>query len=78
MRGLTGVRVRGEAHVTIKNVSDSKWIRSLIPFLKQDKENDDEKINFLLLKKIGLTDLPGKFKISTTKIKTCAKTISLY
>ena len=63
---------------TIKNVSDSKWIASLIPFLKQDKKNDDDKINFLLLKKIGLTDLPGKFKISTTKIKTYAKTISLY
>ena len=63
---------------TIKNVSDSKWIRSLIPFLKQDKKNDDEKINFLLLKKIGLTNLPGKFKISITKIKTYAKTISLY
>tara|TARA_Y100000591_G_scaffold281455_1_gene261244 strand:- start:232 stop:1344 length:1113 start_codon:yes stop_codon:yes gene_type:complete len=63
---------------TLKNVSDSKWIGSLIPFLKQDKKNDDERINFLLLKKIGLTDLPGKFKISTTKIKTYAKAISLY
>ncbi len=63
---------------TVKNVSDSKWIGSLIPFLKQDKKNDDERINFLLLKKIGLTDLPGKFKISTTKIKTYAKAISQY
>ena len=63
---------------TLKNVSKSKWINSLIPFLKQDKKNDDERINFLLLKKIGLTDMPNKFKITTAKLRKYSKIISLY
>ena len=63
---------------TLKNISNAKWIKSLIPFLKQDKKNDDEKINFLLLKKIGRTDLPNKFKISVFQLKKYCKAISLY
>ena len=63
---------------SLKNVSNTRWIRSLIPFLKQDKKNDDDKINFLLLKNIGKTDLPNKFKISTTDLKKYCKTISQY
>jgi 3-dehydroquinate synthetase len=63
---------------TLKNISNAKWIKSLIPFLKQDKKNDDEKINFLLLKEIGKTCLPNKFKISTSQLEKYCKTISLY
>ena len=54
---------------TLKEISKPTWIRSLIPFLKNDKKNDDEKINFLLLKQIGKTSLPNKFKISTKELK---------
>ena len=63
---------------SLKNVSNSKWIQSLIPFLKQDKKNDDDKINFLLLKDIGKADLPNKFKISTSDLRRHCKTISQY
>ena len=63
---------------SLKNVSNAKWIQSLIPFLKQDKKNDDDKINFLLLKNIGRTELPNKFKISTTELKKYCKIISQY
>jgi len=63
---------------TLKNISNPNWIKNLIPYLKQDKKNNDEKINFLLLKKIGKTDLPGKFKISTPELKKYCKTISQY
>ena len=63
---------------SLKNVSNAKWIQSLIPFLKQDKKNDDDKINFLLLKNIGRTDLPNKFKISTTELRKYCKIISQY
>ena len=63
---------------TLKNIDSSKWIEGLIPFLKQDKKNNDEKINFLLLKRIGKTDLPNKFKISTTELKKYCNTISQY
>ena len=63
---------------TLKNISNPNWIKSLIPYLKNDKKNDDDKINFLLLKKIGHTDKPNKFKISITKLKKYCKTISQY
>ena len=63
---------------SLKNVSNTKWIQSLIPFLKQDKKNDDDKINFLLLKDIGKADLPNKFKISTSDLRRHCKTISQY
>ena len=63
---------------TLKNISNEKWIKSLIPHLKHDKKNNDDKINFLLLKKIGKTDLPNKFKISTEKLKKYCKTIAQY
>ena len=63
---------------TLKNISNSNWIKSLIPFLKQDKKNDSEKINFLLLKKIGKTDLINKFKISTSRLRKYCEIISRY
>ena len=63
---------------TLNKISNVNWVRSLIPFLKQDKKNDDEKINFLLLKKIGMADSPNKFRISTSDLKKYCKTISQY
>ncbi len=63
---------------TLENISNSNWIKSLIPFLKQDKKNDSEKINFLLLKKIGKTDLINKFKISTSKLRKYCEIIARY
>ena len=63
---------------TLKNISNPVWIKSLIPFLKNDKKNYDEKINFLLLKRIGKTDLPNKFKISVPSLIKYSKIISQY
>ena len=33
-----------------------------------DKKNDDEKINLILLKRIGKTTIPGKIKMSVDQI----------
>jgi len=41
----------------------------LIPYLKNDKKNNDEKINFILLNKIGKTTMPNKYKISINELK---------
>tara|TARA_E500000178_G_scaffold356330_1_gene433452 strand:+ start:5715 stop:6824 length:1110 start_codon:yes stop_codon:yes gene_type:complete len=54
---------------TYKKFSKKKSIESLIPYLKQDKKNNDSKINFILLKNIGKTTEPNKNKISTIKLK---------
>ena len=61
---------------TYKNFSNEKNLKKLIPYLKNDKKNDDDKINFILLKKIGKTALPNKNKISITELKKLSKLIT--
>ena len=62
----------------LKDISNDRWIRNLIPYLKYDKKNNDEKINFLLLKDIGKTELPNQFKISTSNLEKYSKAIAQY
>ena len=63
---------------TFKNFSNPNKINSLIPYLINDKKNNDDKINFILLKRIGKTTLPNKFKISISKLKKLSKFIARY
>ena len=63
---------------TYKKYSNQNEIKSLIPYLKNDKKNNDNNINFILLKKIGNTALPNKHKISLTNLKKLSKSIALY
>ena len=53
-------------------------IIKLIPYLKNDKKNNDDKINFILLKKIGKTIMPNKSKISVNNFKKLVEAISQY
>ena len=61
---------------TIKKYSNLREINSLIPYLKNDKKNNDEKINFILLKKIGKTTVPNKNKISIKDLNKSVKHIT--
>jgi len=63
---------------TYKKYSNQNLINSLIPHLKNDKKNNDNKVNFILLKKIGKTSLPYKYKISLNNLKKISKSISQY
>ena len=63
---------------TFKKFSQKIFIDKLIPYLKNDKKNNDEKVNFILLKRIGKTDLPNKNKISINALKKMTKAISQY
>lgn len=63
---------------TIRNYKSVKSINNLIPFIKNDKKNDDEKINFVLLKSIGKTTKPNSQKISISNLKKYARTMPLY
>ena len=63
---------------TYKKYTNQNSIKKLIPFLKNDKKNNDDKINFILLKNIGKTALPNKSKISLKNIKKLTKAISQY
>ena len=63
---------------TFANYSNHNSINSLLKYLKNDKKNDDKKINFILLKKIGKTTLPNMNKISTSELQKVSKTIAQY
>ena len=63
---------------TFKKYSNEQSINKLIPFLKNDKKNNDDKINFILLKNIGKTLMPNKSKISINNLKKMSKAISQY
>ena len=59
----------------IERISSTKSVTDLLPYLKNDKKNVDEKINFLLLKKIGKTAKPNSCKISINELKGFCKTM---
>ena len=42
------------------------------------KKNNDEKINFILLKNIGKTALPGKHKMSINALNNSIKKFNQY
>ena len=47
-------------------------------YLKNDKKNHDEKVNFILLKNIGKTTLPNTQKISISQLKKQIKKFRKY
>jgi 3-dehydroquinate synthase len=63
---------------TFKKYSNQNAIKSLIPYLINDKKNDDDKINFILIKRIGKTSMPNKYKISINNLKKIIKLIAQY
>ncbi len=63
---------------TFKKFNKVKELINLIPYLKYDKKNNDEKINFILLNKIGKTTKPGKSKISIKELKRNIKKFTQY
>ncbi len=44
-----------------------------IKFMKNDKKKDDEKVNFIFLKKIGKTTIPGNYKYEIGQIEKFIK-----
>ena len=62
----------------LKKFSKTKSILNLIPYLKNDKKNNDDKINFILIKNIGNPTKPNSFKISVSNLKKYCKIIAQY
>ena len=73
---IKNIYLKNNLTYTYKNYSKKGSISKLIPYLKNDKKNNDEKVNFLLLKKIGKTALPNESKISIDNLKKLSKAIS--
>ena len=54
---------------SIKKVFKKNEINKVVNFMKKDKKNVDEKINLILLKKIGKTAKLNKFALNSNEIK---------
>tara|TARA_A100001015_G_scaffold277325_1_gene336432 strand:+ start:3323 stop:4429 length:1107 start_codon:yes stop_codon:yes gene_type:complete len=78
LKRISDIYFKNDLAYTFKRYSQHRNISKLIPFLKNDKKNDDDKINFILLKNIGKTALPNKSKISINGLRKLSKTISQY
>tara|TARA_B100000963_G_scaffold168452_1_gene146373 strand:+ start:166 stop:1272 length:1107 start_codon:yes stop_codon:yes gene_type:complete len=78
LKRISNIYLQNNLEYTFKRYSQQFKISELIPFLKNDKKNNDDKINFILLKDIGKTALPNKSKISISSLKKLSKTISQY
>ena len=75
---IKNIYLKNHLDFTYKKYTSRSSINKLIPYLKNDKKNNDDKINFILLKNIGKTVLPNKSKISIKNLKKVSKAISLY
>ena len=75
---IKNIYLKNDLDYTYKNFTTQSSINKLIPYIKNDKKNDDDKVNFILLKKIGKTALPNKSKISIKNFKKLTSAISQY
>ena len=78
LRIIKNIYDENDLAYTYKKYLQKSSILKLIPHIKNDKKNNDEKINFILLKNIGKTALPNKSKISFNNLKKLCKAISQY
>ena len=75
---IKNIYVQNKLDYTFKKYSNKEEINKLLPFLKNDKKNNDSKINFILLKHIGKTTLTNQNKISLKNLKNITRTIAQY
>ena len=74
---MKNIYIKNSLDFTYRKYSKKNSIDNLIPYLKNDKKNNDDKINFILLKSIGKTALPNRYKISTNDLKKRSRSICL-
>ena len=75
---IKNIYIKNNLNYLYERYSQQNSIMKLIPYLKTDKKNNDNKINFILLKKIGKTLMPNKSKFSINNLKKISGTISQY
>ena len=75
---IKNIYLKNHLDFTYRKYSNQNSVIKLIPYLKNDKKNNDNKINFILLKKIGTTALHDKSKISIKNLEINSKAISQY
>ena len=78
LKEIQNIYLENKLNYTFSKYSKANNIIGLIPYIKNDKKNDDDKINFILLKDIGKTMKPNSQKISISYLKKYSKIIAQY
>ena len=78
LNDLLEIYRKNNLNYTFKKYERTKEINKLVPYLKNDKKNNDEKINFILLREIGKTTMPNKHKVSLNQLKKDIKLFTRY
>ena len=75
---IKNIYIQNNLDYTYKKYSNKKEIDKLLPFLKNDKKNNDGRINFILLNHIGKTTLSNQNKISLKHLRGITQAIAQY
>ena len=75
---IKNIYIQNNLDYTYKKYSNKEEIDKLLPFLKNDKKNNDGRINFILLKNVGKTTLSNQNKISLKDLRSITQAISQY
>ena len=67
---LQDVYNKNNLHYNLTDYFLKKDIKNITNYMLNDKKNNDSKINLILLRNIGKTTSPGKFKFPLQKLKT--------
>ena len=78
LKDLEKIYSKNNLTYTFKKYMKTHSISSLIPYVKNDKKNDDDRVNFILLRNIGKTTKPNSSKISLNNLKKYSKIIAQY
>ncbi len=78
LKRISNIYLHNNLAYTFEKYSNKNIVQKLIPYLKNDKKNNDDNINFILLKDIGRTIMPNKSKISIKNLKKISIAISQY
>ena len=69
LREIENIYKKNNLIVKLKKYIKKKELIKSIKFMKNDKKNNDGKINLILIKKIGRTTIPGQFKYTEKYLK---------
>ena len=60
---------KNNLNYNLEKIFKKKEYTKIINFMANDKKNNDNKINLILLKKIGIPSKPGNYKFSFSEIR---------
>ena len=65
---IENIYLRNNIFKYLKIKFNFRNLKRIVRFMENDKKNDDNKINFILLKKIGKTTIPGEIKFQKNNL----------